>query len=319
MCRRPAPTAGPWPRPWPPRCSDFRPSPSATWSTSCAGRRSPVAVGLVETAGGVRSPQASDGDAVDLVPPAPTAIWSSGGGRRPGHHQRRPAVGPGTERAGRCAVRDRRGGAPGGCRQSVRRGARPPPAEPSVAGRSRRARGVHPAWRRVAPGRSGDERPLDRTSPAAGHPVPHEPGDPLLIRLGQVRPSIVPLEARSQLGSLPASQPMKCSRTPGRRCSGMAVTDTAPASTQASTTSASCSGESDSPGMIGATSTPVGMPASLSLAARPHPLAWVGGARLGRLPHRLVERADGEVAAHVGPRRPPRPAGRGRAGSASTW
>ena len=204
MPARSARTTGPWPRPWPPRCSAFPPSPSPTWPTSCAGprRRWPSAWW--------RRPA---GSARPRHPTGTQSIWAACSDRRRGLLV--ADAGLGTINGVRLSARalsglagaqsgTGRGGAPGRRPQSVRRGARPPPAEPSVAGRSRRARGGHPAWRRVAPGRSGDERPLDRTSPAAGHPVSHEPGDPLLIRLGQVRPSIVPLEARSQLGSLPA-------------------------------------------------------------------------------------------------------------------
>ena len=55
-------------------------------------------VGLVETAGGVRSPQADDGDAVDLLSAALPRRRRAGGRRRPRRGQRRPAV---RRRAGR--------------------------------------------------------------------------------------------------------------------------------------------------------------------------------------------------------------------------
>ena len=59
---------------------------------------------------------------------------------------------------------------------------------------------------------------------------------------------------------------MKSSRTPGRRCSPMLEIETAPASMQARTTAESCSSPSESPGRIGATSTPQGTPASFRRA-----------------------------------------------------
>src|SRR5437868_6599250 len=59
---------------------------------------------------------------------------------------------------------------------------------------------------------------------------------------------------------------MYCSLTPGRRCRRIGEMLVAPASAQALTTASSCSGRSDRPGRTGATSTPVGMPASFSLA-----------------------------------------------------
>ena len=52
----------------------------------------PVALGVVELAGGVRSPQAADGDATDLVGPPAARRGGAGGRRRPRHHQRRPAL-----------------------------------------------------------------------------------------------------------------------------------------------------------------------------------------------------------------------------------
>ena len=60
-------TTGPWPRPLPPRPWACRRSRWPTWSRSWTGRRERVDVGVVETAGGVRSPQAEDGDVCDLV------------------------------------------------------------------------------------------------------------------------------------------------------------------------------------------------------------------------------------------------------------
>ena len=52
-----------------------------------------VDVGLVETAGGVRSPLAADGDAVALCRPVPGPRGAGGRGR-PGHHQRRSGSPP---------------------------------------------------------------------------------------------------------------------------------------------------------------------------------------------------------------------------------
>ena len=50
-----------------PRPSDCRRSPWPTWWGSWPGPTERVDVGVVETAGGVRSPQADDGDVCDLV------------------------------------------------------------------------------------------------------------------------------------------------------------------------------------------------------------------------------------------------------------
>ena len=59
------------------------------------------------------------------------------------------------------------------------------------------------------------------------------------------------------------SHGQNASFTPRRRCSGIGVTWVAPAATAAVASSRSASGPSVIPGMIGASITPVGMPASL--------------------------------------------------------
>ena len=69
-----------------------RASPSVTSSASWPGRPNRVQVGVVEMAGGVRSPQASDGDASDLLVEAGPRRGGAGGRCRPRHHQRRAAV-----------------------------------------------------------------------------------------------------------------------------------------------------------------------------------------------------------------------------------
>ena len=52
-----------------------RRSPWPTWWGSWTGRGPASDVGLVETAGGVRSPQADDGDVVDLVAALGPDLW----------------------------------------------------------------------------------------------------------------------------------------------------------------------------------------------------------------------------------------------------
>ncbi len=59
---------------------------------------------------------------------------------------------------------------------------------------------------------------------------------------------------------------MKMPRTSPRRCRQMPPTDTAPASAQSSRISSTWAGESLTPGISGATSTPVGMLARFSSA-----------------------------------------------------
>ena len=60
---RTAPTTGPWPRPWPPRRWACPPFTVADLVEELDWPAERVEVGVVETAGGVRSPQAADGDA----------------------------------------------------------------------------------------------------------------------------------------------------------------------------------------------------------------------------------------------------------------
>ena len=82
---------------------------------------------------------------------------------------------------------------------------------------------------------------------------------------GRYEPRVPPSQVTADAGSAVWRDPKKCSFTPGRRCRATGVTDRAPASRQIAVNSSSWAGSSDQPGMIGAASTPVGMPAAFSL------------------------------------------------------
>ena len=74
--RRTAGTRWRWRRPWRPRRWAARRSPSTTSWRSCAGPSDAVVdVGLVETAGGVRSPLAADGDCLALCRRSLPTSW----------------------------------------------------------------------------------------------------------------------------------------------------------------------------------------------------------------------------------------------------
>ena len=94
------------------RSRSARRPPWPIWSANSTGRRRRVDVGLVETAGGVRSPQADDGDVIDLVGGHRPRPRRPGGRRRAGHHQRRPP------HAWAALVHDRLDGAEPACRRS---------------------------------------------------------------------------------------------------------------------------------------------------------------------------------------------------------
>ena len=111
-------------RPRPARSHHRRPGRELLWPAD------PVAVGLLETAGGVRSPQATTATSSTWWP-ASSRPRRPGGRRRTRHHQRRP---PEPGGAGRCVV------SPVGRPQPLRPDVGSPSPEPGLAPRRRRAR-----------------------------------------------------------------------------------------------------------------------------------------------------------------------------------
>ena len=124
-----------------------------------------VQVGVVETAGGVRSPQASDGDATDLLVELAPDAGGAGGRRRTRHHQRRAAV------DGRTGHGDRAIGSRGGGARPVRRPPRHPPAQSRVAGRAPRLPGGDPARPGVGLGRRGHRPRAGGRAGSTGSPA----------------------------------------------------------------------------------------------------------------------------------------------------
>ena len=107
--------------------------------------------------------------------------------------------------------------------------------------------------------------------PVANAVLPREPRDlgahRLRLRARQVRAAVrvQPLVAAAAArASARARLSRKCSRVPGLRKSTFAQMPVAPASRAARTTSASCSGRSETPGRIGAMPTRASIPASVS-------------------------------------------------------
>ena len=80
-----------WRRRWPPRPWAGRPSPPAPGLAAEQDWPARAAVGIIETAGGVRSPLASDGDTVTLCHLVAPDIVAPGRRRRARHDQRGPA------------------------------------------------------------------------------------------------------------------------------------------------------------------------------------------------------------------------------------
>ncbi len=117
----------------------------------------PVGVGLVEMAGGVRSPQAVDGDATDVAarlrPDLVVLVADAGLGTINTVRLSMDALDRG---------RRWRTVRPGGRARPVRQPSRDPLSQPPVARRARRLPGDHPAGGGARPRRSGGQSPAGR-------------------------------------------------------------------------------------------------------------------------------------------------------------
>ena len=137
--------------------------------------------------------------------------------------------------------------------------------------------------------------------PARPRRPAREVREPPGLVLGQVGAAAVQLlVARHEVGRYWRSQSNQISLTSPRRCRPMPLTLSAPASPSSPSSSSTCSGSSLTPGISGATSTPVGIPLRTSSATASIRLrGW--GVRLGRPPRFLLERRDRQVRVELGP------------------